>query len=355
MFEKSLTFSRERIIRIFTFAAIFFVLINVAVAFAVSSYANTKRASEQLLADNVCNFAISDFDEIEKLVSQDNKKKIFILGDSISFGIGVEDESDSVSGYLREMNPDYSVYNLSSCGSKPLDYYFWINRLKDEDAIFVVQYNYKWFATDNGKLEDRVSQKKILTEFNEYIDDDINKWLEGPVTYLDKLSHFLTKNIPAAADRTKIFAAILNEKSKEDFMEHVFFGKPETQNMAYKKQYWRDKDKMKSFNCKISYPSQLWDSERNFNVAMYEKTLKLIEDKNLNAVVLMPAYNTQLLNKCIKAGFEENISEFQKMAEEKRIKAVSFVNSIDEKYFLDDMHLNAQGNNQFAQLISKEL
>lgn len=347
MFEKSLTFSRVRIIRIFAFTALFFIIINVVVSFALPSFNQTKRASEVLLADNVCNFALDDFADIDKMIALDDKKKIVLLGDSVFYGIGVENESEAVSGYLREMFPESSVYNLSSCGSKPLDYYFWINRLKDEDAIFVVQYNYKWFAIDNNKLEDRVSQKKILTEFDKYTDEE--------VALADKASHFLTKNIPVAANRTKLFAELLNEKTKEDFVEHLFFGKPKTQDMAYKQQYWGDKDEMKSFNCKISYTSQPWDAERNFNVAMYEKTLTFIDDEDLNAIVLMPPYNNELLKKCMKAGFDENISQFQIKAEEKDIKAISLISSIDEKYFLDDMHFNSDGNMQLAELIFKEL
>lgn len=355
MFEKSLTFSHARIVRIFIFAALFFVAINVAVSFALPSFSQTKRASEVLLNDNVCNFALDDFADIDKMIALDKKKKIVLLGDSVFYGIGVESEVESVSGYLREMFPKYSVYNFSSCGSKPIDYYFWMNRLKDEDVIFVVQYNYKWFAIDNGELADRVSQKKILTEFDEYMDEEITDWLGNPVSLADKASHFLTKNIPAAANRTKLFATLLNEKSKEDFTEHLFFGKPETQNMAYKQQYWKDKDEMKSFNCKISYPNQLWDARRNFNVAMYEKTLTFIDDEGLNAIVLMPPYNGELLRKCMKAGFDENILQFQEKAEEGGVNAVSLANSMDEKHFLDDMHLNAEGNRELAELISKEL
>lgn len=355
MFEKSLKFSGERIVRIFAFTALFFIAINTAVGFALPTYNDLGRASEQLLADNVCNFALSDFADVDRMIANDEKEKIVLLGDSVFFGIGVENESESVSGYLREMYPERSVYNLSSCGSKPLDYYFWMNRLKDENAVFVIQYNYKWFATDNGNLEDRVSQKKILTEFDEYIDEDIYNWLGKPVTIADKASHYLSKNIPAAANRTKLFASILNEKSKEDFVEHVFFGKPETQDMAYKKQYWKDKNEMRAFNCKIAYTSQLWDAEKNFNVAMYEKILEYIDVENLNAIVLMPPYNDQLLGKCMKAGFDENISKFKNMAQERGVEAFLFTTSINEKFFLDDMHLNAEGNKQLADLISKEL
>lgn len=347
MFEKSLTLSRSRIIRIFVFALLFFVCMNMAVSFAFSSFKDTNRASEILLSSSVCNFSTDDFGDIKEMIAGDKNEKIILLGDSIFYGIGVEDESESVSGYLRKLFPDKSVYNLSSCGSKPLDYYLWINRLKDEDAVFVVQYNYKWFSADSGEWEDRISQKKILSEFANYYD--------GEVSLTEKAAYSLTKIIPLAANRTKIFAKIFNEKSKEDFVEHLFFGKPEIQNMAYKKRYWKEKDEMQSFNCKISYPSAAWNAETNYNFSMYGETLKFIDENSLEAIVLMPPYNTELIKKCIKNGFDGNLSLFVKTAEERDVKAVSFADKIDEKYFLDDMHLNAEGNEQLAELISKEL
>jgi thymidine kinase len=85
------------------------------------------------------------------------------------------------------------------------------------------------------------------------------------------------------------------------------------------------------------------------------KTLEFIQGESLNAVVLIPAYNATLLKKCMNAGFEENILQFVKKAQEKGVKVASFAALIDEKYFLDDMHLNAEGNKQFADLINKEI
>jgi len=355
MFENPITLSSKRIIRIFVFTALFFVLINILVGVFVPSFLETKRASEKLLSENVCNFSLNDFADINAMIANDRRKKIILLGDSIFYGIGVKEESQSVSGYLQKMLPDYSVYNLSSCGSKPLDYYFWLNRLKNENAIFIIQYNYKWFATDNGKIQDRVSQKRVLTEFGVYMDDEILKQMEGRASFLDKFGYFLAKNIPVVSNRTKLFALLLNEKSKEDFVKHLFFGKPRNKNLSYKQQYWRNKDEMKAFNCRISYSGRFWGDLDNFNLAIYRKTLKFINDNNLNAIVLLPSYNNELLKKCMKNSFDKNIAWFLDEADKNGVKAFSFVKDIDEKYFLDDMHLNASGNKRFVNLIFKQL
>ena len=205
------------------------------------------------------------------------------------------------------------------------------------------------------KLNIEYAKKSILTEFENYVDEETYEKLGVSVSLLDKMSHFLTKNIPIAASRTKLFATILGEKSKEDFIEHMFFGTPKNKTMAYKQQYWRDKDEMKTFNCKISYTNKLWSESENFNLYMYEKTLKFVNNNNLNVVVLLPPYNSELIKKCMKDAFNKNVTWFLDKAVQNGIKSASFIENIDEKYFLDDMHLNADGNRQLAQLISKKI
>ncbi len=355
MFEKSSTVSRERIIRIFVFAALFFIGINVGISWAIPSYEQTRRASEMLLADSVCNFSLADFSDIDRTLAQDKKKKIIILGDSIAYGIGVKQEGESISGHMRELTPDYSVYNLSSCGSKPLDYYLWLKKLKDEDAHFIIQYNYKWFATDNGELRDRVSQKRLLTQFHEYMDDEVRDVVGEHVTYMDIISHSFTRLIPAASRRTSLLAALFNEKSKEDVLKHLFFGKPKMQSMEYKQRYWKEKDAMKSFNCSISYPNQLWDSKRNANLSLYRLTLDFINENSINAHVVMPAYNQELIGRCIKTSFRENVQWFADEASKRNIESLIYTDAIDERYFLDAMHLNSEGNKTLATMITNDL
>lgn len=355
MFEKSSTVSHDRIIRIFVFAALFFICINVAISFAVPSYEQTRRASEILLADSVCNFSLKDFSDIDRMLARDDKKKIIILGDSIAYGIGVKKEEESISGYMRKLMPDYSVYNLSSCGSKPLDYYFWLKKLKDEDAHFIIQYNYKWFATDNGDLRDRISQKRILTQFNEYTDREVGDIVGEHVTYMDIVSHSFTQFIPAASRRTSLFSIFFNEKSKEDLLKHLFFGKPETKTMEYKQQYWKEKDEMKNFNCAISYPNQLWDSKLNANIVLYQLTLDFINEHSINAHVVMPSYNQELIGRCIKTSFKENMKWFADEASKRNVEALIYTDAVDERYFLDAMHLNSEGNKKLATMIANDV
>ncbi|MBD3156490.1 hypothetical protein GF369_01550 [Candidatus Peregrinibacteria bacterium] len=355
MFEQSSTVSHKRIIRIFVCAAAFFILINAGISVFIPSYEQTGRASEMLLSNNVCNFSLADFSDIDNMLAHDTKRKIIILGDSVAYGIGVEHEAQSISGYIRNALPDYSVYNLSSCGSKPLDYYLWLKKLKDEDALFLIQYNYKWFATDNGELRDRVSQKRLLTQFNEYVDESVRKSIGNHVTHMDIVSHTVSRLIPAASHKTSLFVHFFNEKSKEDVIEHLFFGKPEKQSMAYKKRYWKEKDEMKRFNCAISYPNQLWDAERNVNVALYQVTLAFIEENNLDAHVIMPPYNQELVDRCMKTSFRENVQWFIDEASRRGVESSAYIDSVDERYFLDDMHLNSEGNNQLATMIINDI
>jgi len=365
MFEGFKDFEKNRIIRIGAAFVAFFLVINVIVDFMLPSYVTLSRASEILLDDNVCNFAAKDFSDIEKMLLQDTKPKIFLLGDSISYGIGIENEKGAISGYIRETQSDYSVYNLASCGGKPLDYYLWIQYLNnlskraDYDSsqdIYVIQYNYKWFNVDNGELADRISQKKTLMRFDEYIDDEIRKKIDFYPTFFDKFGTILNDNIPVAANRVKLMALIFHEKSKEDLIKHIFYGKPEANSLEYKQKYWRDKKEMSNFNCKITYSANKWDVEKNFNFMIYVKTSALLDSLGKNALIYLPAYNYELTKKCqANQVFEENIQLFLEIASAKNIMVDSFVNVVDEKNFLDDMHLNVVGNEVLAHNISQQI
>lgn len=356
MFKKITAFSSKRIYRIAGFSAVFFIAINIAVLVFSPSYSQTLRASEILLDDNVCNFAYEDFNDLKELIKNDQKPKIFLLGDSIGYGIGVADESESVSGYLREINPDHSVYNLSSCGSKPLDYYLWVKYLTELDSnpdnIFVIQYNYKWFNNAGSKLEDKVSQKRILFEFAKYLDEEIRDDLDFYPRYFEYISHSLEKFFPVSSNKTKLFATIFHEKSKEDFMEHLFFGKSEKDSFEYKQQSWSKKDEMKSFNCKISYSGAAWNPESNFNYKVYLKTLNFVEENAVKAAVFLPPYNQELLAKCSNEKFYDNVSGFLELAENKNIQNAEFTQIVNQSHFLDDMHLDPEGNRILADNIT---
>ena len=350
MFNGVYKLEAKRIYRIGISFVVFFVGLNVLVETGLSSYDDTLRASEILLDDNVCNFAEEDFSDIEGEISSDPNPKIFLMGDSVSYGIGVEEESESVSGYLRELYPEYSVYNLSSCGSKPLDYYLWSRYLAEVDPnpdnICLIQYNYKWFNADNGELEDRVSQKRMLFNFKEYVDGEMHP------SDFESLKAMIAGAVPVYANKTKLFATIFNEKSKEDFIEHTFFGKPPQKTFAHKSQNWREKDEMKNFNCKIAYSGSEWDPEENFNFSVYLKTLDFLKEQSVKALVFLPAYNYELTKKCQNTGFEENVDLFASEALARNITTASFNPAIDESYFLDDMHLSESGNKLFAEEIA---
>lgn len=357
MFDSVRNLETKRILRIGAAFLIFFAAINIYIGSALPSYSSTLRASEKLLKDNVCNFAYKDFTDIKLSLASDEKPKIFLLGDSISYGIGVKEEKNSVSGYLRDLNEDYSVYNLSSCGSKPLDYYLWISYLtenfKDRENIYVIQYNYKWFNADSYRLEDKISQKRVLLYFNEYVNEHIRESLKYSPGVFERLDYGIDSVLPVSANKIKLFATIFNEKSKEKFVENLFFGSPEKESFEYKTKYWRGKNEMKTFNCKISYGSNIWDEETNFNYQIYLKTLELLSENNQKALTFMPPYNKELTKKCQNGVFEKNIENFVNDAEKKEINTASFINLVNEEKFLDDMHTNEKGNKELAEAITE--
>jgi hypothetical protein len=324
-------------------------LINLSVFLFLPSYKQTLRASEYFFDLNICNFSDKDLNEISDIIKNDKKNKIFILGDSVSYGIGTS-ESESVSGYLRNTKEEYSVYNLSVCGAKPLDYYLWINYLDkinaDRRNIYLVQYNYKWFPLKDDKLENFISQKKTLYKFSEFLDQEMKNKLKFNPNWFDYFKYNVEKTIPVVSNKDRLFALIFRERSKEDLIKHLMSGQVNQPTFEEKK---------KNFNCRIDYSSSLWNEETDFNYKIYLKTVKLLKEKNINALVYLPAYNSGIVERCHDAGFETNISKFIKDAQTQNVKVFEFTDKIPQEYFLDDMHLNSEGSKLFAQILSENL
>jgi len=348
MFEKILQFPRERIYRIGISFVLFFILINICVYAYLPSFKQTGRASEFFLDINICNFSDKDLSEIENLIKNDTKDKIFLLGDSIMYGIGIE-EKQSVSGNLRSVQNKYSVYNLSVCGAKPLDFLLWIQYLNEIEPgnknIYLVQYNYKWFGLGEDKIENVISQKKTLQYFKDYLSEDLKTDLNFNPNWFNNFTYFVEKNIPVVSSKTTLFALIFRERSKEDLIKHVFFGgniKPSFE------------EKKKNFNCRIDYASGVWEAD-DFNYKIYLKTLDFINKNQLNALVFIPAYNEQITGKCQDEKFQYNLNKFIDDAEVKNVTSAVFVKDIPPELFLDDMHLTEEGSKNFAEKIFSKI
>jgi hypothetical protein len=348
MFERIQNFPSSRIIRIGLSFIFFFVLIDLCVFLFLPSYKQTLRASEYFLDINVCNFSDKDLSEIDQMIKSDTKPKIFLLGDSVGYGIGLE-EQESLSSSLRNTNKDYSVYNLSVCGAKPLDYYLWIQYLSEIDQgnsnTYLLQYNYKWFNLGKEKLENLISQKKILIYFQKYLTDEIKTDLNFNPNWFDNFKYSIESKIPVVSSKTHLFALLFKEKSKEDLIQHIFFGGKQKPSFEEKK---------KNFNCKIDYSSDEWGSN-DFNYKIYLQTMDFISQNSLKAVVFLPPYNQESIKKCMDEKFKNNTEKFVNDAKGKNIKVFDFTSLLPPDLFLDDMHLTNQGIKEFSTEIYKEV
>ncbi len=99
-----------------------------------------------------------------------SKEHILILGDSVAFGVGVND-NETVSHYIQKETPKYQVQNLASVGYSIDQYYLklkkHIHKFKPKYVISIIFSGNDWFETiqdnmwgvnkpfykiDNGKL-----------------------------------------------------------------------------------------------------------------------------------------------------------------------------------------------------------
>lgn len=83
------------------------------------------------------------------------KKKIFVLGDSLTAGHGIKNVKDRFSNLLeKKLPPNYKVFNIASCGSDTKDAFNRLLRYPLKPDILVFQYfinDIEGAATSRGK------------------------------------------------------------------------------------------------------------------------------------------------------------------------------------------------------------
>lgn len=108
---------------------------------------------------------------IEKLQKEKDKKHLILLGDSIIWGIGINDPGNTVAGFLTQEfaqadHDDIRVVNLSVPGNSFLDDMAIVQALSDEDAVYLFFINPMLFDPyyANRNFEQIVRFKELVTD-----------------------------------------------------------------------------------------------------------------------------------------------------------------------------------------------
>ena len=82
-------------------------------------------------------------DESIRDKSESSKKKLFFLGDSFTYGSGIEDENDRFSNIVaKKVSDEFDTYNLGKCQSDTFDEFKRLKEIEVKPDIVVLQYFY---------------------------------------------------------------------------------------------------------------------------------------------------------------------------------------------------------------------
>ena len=113
-----------------------------------------------------------------------NKKSILFVGDSVAFGVGV-DESKTFVGLLRKNYENFDIYNSSVIGYGLRDYLLSIQRNKE---LYNLREIVIFFNTSDISFASNIL--KINNDINEQEDSNIFNKLKS-ISYLNKINVFL--------------------------------------------------------------------------------------------------------------------------------------------------------------------
>ena len=108
---------------------------------------------------------------IDKIQKEKDKKHIILLGDSVIWGVGVNDPQNTVAGFLTEEftqtgRDDVRVVNLSVPGNSFLDAAAVVRAISDEDGVYLFFVNPMLFDAyyANRDFEQIVRFKEVVTD-----------------------------------------------------------------------------------------------------------------------------------------------------------------------------------------------
>jgi len=154
----------------------------------------------------------------------DSKKSILILGDSVTFGLGVEEEK-SIIGILRAENNKFNFYNTSVSGHNLKSYKDtlskYIDTLKFQKVIIFICLNDIYFheGVQKKKIEnDKKSFVQILKQNN--IAVNINNFLRGKSALYVLIKSLMTN--PRERYFNAAYPMYFNKNSLDMYEKYIF-------------------------------------------------------------------------------------------------------------------------------------
>jgi len=290
-------------------------------------------------------FRVSGKNKVNK---KDKDNSVIFLGDSFTYGIGLNYE-DSIAGILEKKNINYNIFNLGVPGYSPSILKYKLQK--------VLKAGFKpkkiFYLMDLTDVHDDANRwtKIHETKHPVILDKTIHKEIEKVFTFKKnfKMTRLLIYNL------NKSFRNIRKEINKKSFEESdKTIGKTQWGSFTHISKDKLDKD--------------FWSpNDFNSGISNIKTNVKLIsnmasEIKSEFYIVIYPwaetleygekYFNWQNFSKelCSFSTCTKLISAFSEFSKIKQ----NFIYWKKEIYFLQDIHLNANGNRILAEIIYEE-
>ncbi|MGE5398122.1 MAG: hypothetical protein ACM3MK_11405 [Chitinophagales bacterium] len=300
-----------------------------------------------------------------------NDYKVVFIGDSVVFGGGVREESQTLpsyfSQYLKTNYPDKNikVFNFSQAGCTPADTYQILRYISDARPDLVIyDGNLGWFD------KPRIMEHPYLIQLN-------------PASMTPRFQRILGMQPPSQGMESTVTRYISNFwmlYRARVFLDYWWLGQPPKEKMKLVVQYgtpkyllrganewtpektelyknWtqKDLDSLRGKKVKLGYFKV---SSQNPQWMMYEELMLLAEKDNIPMVMFFPPRNRVLMTKynlLDEPGFNHTQQQMAQLAEKHGVTVLDYTWDIDSKNFVDSLHLDARGNRDLARLLSTDL
>jgi lysophospholipase L1-like esterase len=310
-----------------------------------------------------------DFDTLslwKNQMTRDDGFKVVFLGDSVVHGGGVPEEKETIPAYFsRQLSillPDkqVKVYNFSLPGCTPADTYNILRFIADTRPDLVIyDDNIGWFGSskimEHPRLADLAQQTQPTAKA-------ARKQEKKTDVLEDALTGWMTDHW--ALYRNRIF------------LNYVWFGKPLKEKLKietapqgadsdtaqltndkeiYRPWYLKNFDVLKKTKGKLGYCSL---DQSNQHWVMYNRLLDELDREKIKTVIFMVPRNRPLYimyNLLDEPVLQKQQARLADAARGHGVAVFDYTFAIDDREFVDSVHLTAQGNRELAERLARDL
>lgn len=300
----------------------------------------------------------------QELAGNDGFKVVF-LGDSIIHGGGVPDEDQTIPSYfahhLKSLIPDQdiNVYCFSLPGCTPTDTVNILQFMVEaEPDLVIYDVNIGWFGSGKVMEHPRLAElsQTVAKEAQPTAESarkiDLERWVSDFATdHWALYRHRILLNYLWFGEPLKERLALKAEPPAGQESENRLTSPEE----IFKPWYEKDFSALKKARGTLGYCT-LNDSNQHW--VSYNQLVKILEKNQVKAAFFMIPRNKTLYdryNLLDDKVLEDKQNRLASAARQHGVKVFDYTYSVNDRYFVDSVHLTDKGNQTVAKLLTWDL